>query len=63
MNDSIIYENLEQAKAAVREYTEALTLLQARLGVWEENEDSCSQTWAYVRYRNENGEVMKYCYW
>ena len=58
----IIYDDKAGAKAACEEYVKAMHDLQEKLGVWEENEDSCSATWAYARYRDESGKVVNYCH-
>lgn len=60
MND-IIHENAQAAKTACEEYIKAIYDLQAKLGVWEENEDSCSATHTYARYYDETGKVKNYC--
>ena len=57
----IIHENIEAARAACTEYVKAIYELQAKLGVWEENEDSCSATYTYARYYDERGNVRKVC--
>ena len=58
----IIYEDKEQAKSACAKYLEAMFELQTRFGVWEDNEDSCTTTYTYARYRDESGKVMNYCH-
>ena len=57
----IIYENITAAKSACEQYIKAIYELQSTLGVWEENEDSCSTTYSYAKYRDEIGNVKKYC--
>jgi hypothetical protein len=57
-----IYKTIEAAKAACQEYVDAIHALQDKLGVWEENEDSCSATYTYAHYRDECGNVKKYCH-
>jgi len=61
MND-IIYNNIASAKAACEQYVQAIGDLQESLGVWEENEDSCTSTWVYARYLDESGKVVNYCH-
>ena len=61
MND-IIYDNRASAKAACEEYVKAMHDLQEKLGVWEENDDSCSETRAYAQCRDESGKVVNYCH-
>jgi predicted translin family RNA/ssDNA-binding protein len=56
-----LHQSREEAKKACQEYVEALLELQERLGVWEENEDSCSATYVYAEYL-ENGKKEKYCH-
>jgi hypothetical protein len=58
----LIYEDKARAKAACEEYVRTIHSLQEKLGVWEENEDSCSATWTYARYRDESGKVVDYCH-
>jgi hypothetical protein len=62
MEDNIIYDNMASAKAACKQYAKALHDLQEKLGVWEENEDSCVSTHIYTQYRDESGKVVEYCY-
>ena len=56
----MIHENQEQAKNACKKYVEAIYDLQSKFGVWEENEDSCSPTSTYARYKTESGETKVY---
>lgn len=60
--EEVIYENIEAARAACRDYNNAIYELQTRFGVWEENEDSCSPTYAYARYYDRQGNVANYCH-
>lgn len=60
--DNIIYNDKESAKAACEKYVKSMHDLQEKLGVWEENDDSCSETRAYARYRDESGKVVDYCH-
>lgn len=62
MEDDIIYDDKASAKAACEQYVNALHNIQEKLGVWEENEDSCVATHTYTRYRDESGKVVKYYY-
>jgi len=59
MTDTI-HENAQAAKIACEEYIKAIYDLQAKLGVWEENEDSSCSTYTCVRYYDEAGKVKKY---
>jgi len=61
MNDTI-HENAQAAKTACEEYNKAICELQAKLGVWEENEDSCTSTSLYTKYRDSMGYVVEYCH-
>ena len=58
----IIYDDKASAKAACEGYLKVTNELQQKLGVWEENEDSCTLTFVYARYRNESGKVVNYCH-
>lgn len=60
MNDTI-HENAQAAKTACEEYNKAIRELQAKLGVWEENEDSSCGIYTYALYYAETGKVKKYC--
>lgn len=60
--DDIIHNDKSAAKSACEQYVAAMHDLQSKLGVWEENDDSCSATWAYARYRDESGKVVNYCH-
>jgi hypothetical protein len=57
----IIHDNITLAKSACEQYIKAIYELQSTLGVWEENEDSCSATFTYAEYRDEMGNLKKYC--
>ena len=59
MNDTI-HENAQAAKNACEQYIKAMHDLQAKLGVWEENEDSCCAVITYARYYDETGKVKFY---
>jgi len=60
MQEEIIHENFQAALAACQEYVKAVYDLQAKFGVWEENDDSCDVVYTVARYRDENGNVRKY---
>lgn len=59
MNE-IIHDDRASAKVACEQYVKAMQDLQSSLGVWEENADSCSETYVYARYRDESGKVVNY---
>ena len=54
-----VHENKNLAKAACDQYIKEIYELQDKFGVWEENDDSCSETFIYARYYNESGEVVE----
>jgi hypothetical protein len=60
--EEIIYNSKELAKSACIQYVEAMRDLRTKFGVREENDDSCTETYIYAKYRNEKGEIADYCY-
>ena len=61
-NDDIIHKDKDSAKIACEQYVTAMLDLQSKLGVWEENDDSCSATRVYTQYRDEIGKITNYCH-
>ncbi len=59
----VIHESLAAAKAACEAYVKILHQQQELLGVWDENDDSCVTTFIYARYKDEAGQIKKYCFW
>lgn len=58
----IIHKDKKAAKLACEEFEKEISRLTEKLGVWEENDDSCSDSRIYARYYSENGEVEFYCH-
>lgn len=61
MNE-IIYENKQAAETACEEYIKAIYDLQDKLGLREENENSCTSTYLYAKYRDYKGNIVEYCH-
>jgi hypothetical protein len=55
----LIHPNRAAAIAACHEFNARLDALMAELGVWVENEDSCSPSWTYAKYYAEDGKTVK----
>ena len=58
----IVYNNKALAKEACEQYVAAMCDLREKLGVWEENEDSCASIYIYAKHLSDNGKVVKYCH-
>lgn len=58
----IIHENKEAARKACEEYAREVAKLNERLGVWEENEDSCCAIYIQARYREPDGSTQIYTF-
>lgn len=59
----VIHADKEAAKKACERYSRATERLRERLGVWEENEDSCTVTYVYTKCRDESGKIVDYCHY
>jgi hypothetical protein len=58
----IIHRNREMAKIACEQYIKELMDIQSKFGVWEENEDSCSNAYTYTKFYTESGDVKIHCH-
>ena len=62
MNE-VIYNTLDDAKAACKAYVDAMRDLQERLGIYETSDDSCCSTYVHAKWRNADGVIVEYAYW
>ena len=51
---------MKAAQEVCEHYIALIADFQQRLGVWEENEDSCATTYVYAKFYDENGEIDKF---
>jgi hypothetical protein len=57
-----IHESKSEAMIACAKYATDLAESQEKYGVWEENEDSCTQTFIYAKYLDKDGLVKTHCH-
>lgn len=58
----IIYQNIDSAKDALREFMQKLEELETNYGTNLENDDSCSDTWWTAKYYDKDGTVKTFYY-
>lgn len=56
-----IHENMKEAQKSCECYITLMSDFKKQLGVWEENDDSCSITYVCAKFYNENGKVETFC--
>ena len=52
---------MKEAQKSCECYITLMSDFKKQLGVWEENDDSCSITYVCAKFYNENGKVETFC--
>ena len=58
----MIYSDLESARSALAQFTDALQRMQTEMGISLEIEDSCDRSWWVADYYDTDGNVKRFFY-